>query len=953
MNERTKSLESIKSNTSEEDTKSNIEPEILDIKEYCTWCCASYDEIDFIEELTTEYHDKMKKVGINLRERYKTPGCTRCAVLQGTTINEYLDEYFEDNCDRKSYFVQNSNQVNNNLKDEEDKKIFTCENKINLPKVEINENQNEEDYYNDEKGEKEIFIDDKDDQGNCKEAKYKDEQEINNHEELENETSIHIVGNLIADYKKKEVLNEIDDFDERNNSTNLKENDHETKNKSSEIEIFVTARNLGNKKQSEQNGGKNENNNNDNSNLNLNNTDSYLSLNDDKSKPNLKNTDSHPNLNNEDLCNRNLNRIISLYKIPKSFSYLPRDDTYISRIITIYNQNENINNHKEDINQKKDINNQKEDINDQKEDINKKEDINQNEFKGEFETDSKLLKNTSLEEIRIYNFKRNRKPEKNNEIQNNDFNDNNIHIEDHDKLDIQLNEIIHKKHEDVDIKIIDPVELRLVGSVPNISTENSSFLKENKNQIHLFPFENGHLIFKEEEPEKNNLDNSECYGNLRKIYPGKVHSDTVCLENFGFKILDKDKNDVQTNRNFIKNVAVKDEIGDKKVSKPRIIKSSLRANITENPELRETKNDELIKNVIVNERLKENQKNYKDFEQDFKNFKEDHKDDFKVVQTFLPNNQADSSIIKYDFPSKNLYSRNFFENISTLNKPKIKINKFKVNSNEKIVKTGKFINYSKLKGKDLRFEIIEEAEKRLNRKDTFHNKIVIDKKPVVFIDESYKFSDLKGVLIGQLKKKGRNGVFKENWFCMKDAKLTCFNGKENKLTQNLENRNLITGHNNDNERLENRFNHLYQALNVNLANNIINSHLNENITDNDDILICPTNPSCYLTQKYTLNLKDCRIYLVKNRYNFFCREIDNELFDITDFNIKNVIHEGKNYEIFLKNNNVEMNFKIPILEFALSSHGVYYYYRPKDITSFLKWMISIYHRMGKINIPIR
>lgn len=897
MNERTKSLDSLHINSSDEETHSAMDPEIPDIKEYCTWCCASYDEIDLIEEITAEYHENMKKLGITLRNRFRKPGCTRCALLDGSfTLHEYLDEYFGSNHDSKEDIGENLNQCLG------DKSTDLCLD----GNMDANSNVKPIDHNVDKNLESVAF-----------------KKESFSVPSKGPDLLLNVPPNDSTDFFKK------GENDQSGNSVNKEKNDLNKIKvilKDNKMKICANSRD-----------------------------EEKASMLNDKGKKMTRNKDQNDpkNLRKNDKSNKKvLNKIISLYSIPKYISSLPKDDAYISHIVNIYDKQGSY-------------------------------DINSN-----YKSDSALNKNTSAERLRVFDFLNQSKATENilkhedtkhsGGLQSKglvrDIEDivNTKDVENHLSIhNIELGKKHDNISEEVDIKITPSVELHLVGSEPNIATDSLPIFEENDLKIKIFPVRaiDDDLFNYRDSIGKGDSMETTIGKSKKKAMKGEFF-DSVCLEKYGFKSVNGQNNKKDDfNKTCIHNVAITNEKDMKSHNKTgHVTATNLRENAKDDLTQDMIKAQDLIKNVVIRDDLKEDIRENEEFQEKEGVYEDIHKnfskinenEQYRVVQNCMSSSSMDTSIVRYNMPSTNFYSKDFFENIYFLNKPSMKINRYKVHTNEKVVKTGEEVNYKKLKGKDLRFEILEEAEKRLNNEKDTYNKIVIDKNPVVFIDGSYRLADLKGILLGQLKKRGKNGCYKENWFCLKGDKLTCFNGKENRFVPDNSIGPLIIPpceNNSENYMYNSMNNYLntypYNSSSLNIANNLLTRGIDDNMFDAGTVLISPTHPGSYLTKKYTISLKECRLYLVKNRYNFFCTKIDEELIDITEFSVKNVTNDDKVFNIVLKNQIAEIQVDLPILEFALCSHGIYYYFRPNGITSFLKWMLTIYYRMGKTNLTFR
>lgn len=223
-------------------------------------------------------------------------------------------------------------------------------------------------------------------------------------------------------------------------------------------------------------------------------------------------------------------------------------------------------------------------------------------------------------------------------------------------------------------------------------------------------------------------------------------------------------------------------------------------------------------------------------------------------------------------------------------------------------------------------DMLRLAEKRASEKPLYLNTrfspnhvkrfIVTSKIQVYKMKDIVAINDLKtSVIRDQIHKKGRNSNFQYNWMQLRDSIFTIYNGKIEELSDKFK-------------------------------------------EDNGD-LICPDNENMFLTRKYTIDVKNFQIHIMLNtefRNSFLarlnCRRRNCQTIDISDKNIKSILPFGKEYKVIIKNEQSECIYIIPFLEFALVKGDEIYSYRVDSINAFLKWILAIELRQGKVKWPI-
>lgn len=205
------------------------------------------------------------------------------------------------------------------------------------------------------------------------------------------------------------------------------------------------------------------------------------------------------------------------------------------------------------------------------------------------------------------------------------------------------------------------------------------------------------------------------------------------------------------------------------------------------------------------------------------------------------------------------------------------------------------------------------AEKIPNQIKRF---VIPGKIPIFKINDIIAINDLKmSIIRDKIHKRGRNDKFQYNWIQLKDTFLTCYNG------------NL------------NDFNDTFKEANGDLT--------------------CPDDQSVFLTRKYMIDLREYQIHIGSNVelkngiFSYFgVRRSCSKTVDISDKNIKNVMPYGKEYRIVIKDGQSETMYYIPFLEFGLVKGNEIYSYRVENINTYLKWILAIKLRQGKVGWPI-
>ncbi|TBU04891.1 hypothetical protein CWI36_0700p0020 [Hamiltosporidium magnivora] len=262
------------------------------------------------------------------------------------------------------------------------------------------------------------------------------------------------------------------------------------------------------------------------------------------------------------------------------------------------------------------------------------------------------------------------------------------------------------------------------------------------------------------------------------------------------------------------------------------------------------------------------------------------------------------------------------------NQQKANETKKNVENDKKIQKEEKLIKKATgtLDKNEEGFVIMKEAESRVSGPKTpkYENtksdirRFVFNRKSqqYVFIESVDNLNDLRsGSIVGKIQKRGKNGRYQLNWFNLRGNFLTCLNGKR------------------------------YRACASHYAN------------ERDGDLVCPEDSNFFYTKKYSINILECKILIVKN-HSFlnslltcplkFYKKRNDDLIDITDSKIISLNKQFSNYNILINNGNEEFAVKIPILEFALECNGAFYFFRFDNSTIFLRWLLSISMRQGNI-----
>lgn len=222
---------------------------------------------------------------------------------------------------------------------------------------------------------------------------------------------------------------------------------------------------------------------------------------------------------------------------------------------------------------------------------------------------------------------------------------------------------------------------------------------------------------------------------------------------------------------------------------------------------------------------------------------------------------------------------------------------------------------------DEAFRVLREAERRAMERRLVSGgrnrsrRFVIDKEEEYLrIEDATGLKDLKNrSLVGKIHKKGGNGRYQHNWFTLRENFLTCYNGRRHRMSEQ------------------------------------------ECLSERDGDLRDPVDATFFFKKKYTLDLTNTKMYLVKQPGILSCMpwrqsfDVDDGLIDITDeMKIVRITPTCGHFTVQLQNGAVETNVKTRTLDFALRSHDGIYFYRSKDIDSFLNWMIAFAFRQGRI-----
>lgn len=225
---------------------------------------------------------------------------------------------------------------------------------------------------------------------------------------------------------------------------------------------------------------------------------------------------------------------------------------------------------------------------------------------------------------------------------------------------------------------------------------------------------------------------------------------------------------------------------------------------------------------------------------------------------------------------------------------------------------------------DEAIQILVEAEKRALRRELVSQegrsrRFIIDKdEQYLEIQNATKLNDLKSRnLLGKIHKKGKNGRYQHNWFSLRENFFTCYDGKK------------------------------YRIFGENLP------------SERDGDIRDPTNDSFFFKKKYTLDLLNTKIYLVNQPMWLSCVgyclsfDIDNNLIDITDdMKIVGIRAIRSHFIVCLKKDLVKKEVRMNTLDFAMRNNDGIYFYRFKDIDSFLSWTIAFAFRQGKISLDV-
>ncbi|WEL39329.1 hypothetical protein PFJ87_08g01950 [Encephalitozoon hellem] len=230
---------------------------------------------------------------------------------------------------------------------------------------------------------------------------------------------------------------------------------------------------------------------------------------------------------------------------------------------------------------------------------------------------------------------------------------------------------------------------------------------------------------------------------------------------------------------------------------------------------------------------------------------------------------------------------------------------------------------SDIAAREKAFKIIREAERKAARRDLLCNgdmqlrKFVVDQEEKYLrIEEVIKLNDLKyRNLLGKIYKKGRNGKYQCNWFTLKKNFFTCYNGKGTRTTSDTF------------------------------------------PSEKDGDLKDPGDETLFFKKKYSIDLLNTGIYLVKRPTYIGCikwgSRSDEDLIDITeDTKIIRITPTKSYFLVSLKKNLVKTEIKVNTLDFALKVNGETYFYRSKDVDSFLGWLVAFAFRQGRIKCNI-
>lgn len=196
------------------------------------------------------------------------------------------------------------------------------------------------------------------------------------------------------------------------------------------------------------------------------------------------------------------------------------------------------------------------------------------------------------------------------------------------------------------------------------------------------------------------------------------------------------------------------------------------------------------------------------------------------------------------------------------------------------------------------------------------------KEEISFIDEAISINGLKNnILIGLIEKKSATGTFKANWFQLKNTILTCYNGDE-----------------------------------LPIINDLHPSFTNGEI-------ISPRDNKFYLTKKYEVDINKCKLrfnlntLMRKSIYSrikaFIKQQKENQKIFIDDLTLMNALECGNEFEIIFrdrfKNDTV---YYVPFLELELMANDNVYSYRFSQTNVFILWLLAFQLRRNKVKWPI-
>ena len=285
-----------------------------------------------------------------------------------------------------------------------------------------------------------------------------------------------------------------------------------------------------------------------------------------------------------------------------------------------------------------------------------------------------------------------------------------------------------------------------------------------------------------------------------------------------------------------------------------------------------------------------------------------------------------------------VFSFTKLDKLKAKNAVKCRIKKYKFNNREKeivvgdesdrTVKSSMEEEGSSERNRKEENRLYEEVEKRViqptqsknlqSRDEEIKRFYLANSSSVANIETCFKINDLRSTtLLGKMVMREGKESWNEHWFQFKGNNLSCYNKKKMPLT-------------------------------------VIHSP-NEAAGD----IIHPSDSNYFLTRKFMINIFESRVYLVKNkprlldciRCPMFFRSVFPEMLDITESVILMIVKQGKNYKVTIKEPaGTEVFVLIPNLEFALETNGSYIFLRVDDIEIFLRWIVSILFRQGRLDI---